>query len=143
MCATRANTVAGERRIAIERPKVGAEEEHSLPFGPRAPRGPRHQCNGGVVVTGTSRCWFSLAKHSQLWSHGLSQVHGQIWHCAQVSFTELISSWIGSVVATPVAISWVAVWSQQVALAPLLHALEVMGCCSLLPPRRWRGGGRG
>jgi hypothetical protein len=46
-----------------------------------------------------SGCWFWLVKHSQLWSHGLSQVHGQIWHCAQVSFTELVSSLVGSVVA--------------------------------------------
>lgn len=52
-----------------------------------------------------SGCWFSLAKHSQLWSHGLSQAHGQIWHCAQVSFMELISSLGGSAVAAPVATS--------------------------------------
>jgi hypothetical protein len=46
-----------------------------------------------------SGCWFSVTKHSQLWSHGLSQAHGQIWHCAQVSFTELVSFLVGSVVA--------------------------------------------
>jgi hypothetical protein len=34
-----------------------------------------------------------------LWSHALSQAHGQIRHCAQVSFIELISSFGGSEIA--------------------------------------------